>query len=92
MSKLTLYMASVSSNMELKKRQQKIKMILDSMKIEYEEIDITAGDKPKAEMREIAGDPTCLPPQIANGTTYCGDFGAFDEAVECEALKEFLRI
>jgi len=32
------------------------------------------------------------PPQIVNDGIYCGDYFAFDEAVESETLNEFLRL
>ena len=29
-------------------------------------------------MRELAGNPTLLPPQVFNDDIYCGDFEAFE--------------
>ena len=56
----------------MKKQQQKIEMILDGKKIEYDKIDISASEKLKNEMREIMGDPKGLPPQLAIGHEYLG--------------------
>ena len=56
----------------MRTKQQKIEMVLDSKKIEYEKIDITADEAFKQEMRNIVGDPKALPPQLCNGDTYCG--------------------
>jgi len=89
---ITLYFSTVSSNLETKKHQQKITMVLDGKQIAYETVDISSSDAGKAKMRELAGDAKCLPPQIANGEQYCGDFNAFDEAVEMETLNEFLKL
>ncbi|XP_072019042.1 SH3 domain-binding glutamic acid-rich-like protein 3 [Amphiura filiformis] len=86
-----LYYTSVSSNVETKKHQQKMEWILGSKKIEFQKIDIAASEEDKAKMREIVGDPKALAPQIAIDDTYCGDYTAFDEAVESEALEEFLK-
>ena len=47
-------------------------MVLDSKKIPYTVVDISADESGKGKMREIAGDPKALPPQIANGDQYCG--------------------
>ena len=48
-------------------------MVLDSMKIPYEQLDITQSDHDhKAEMRRIAGNPSAMAPQICNGEIYCG--------------------
>jgi len=87
-----VFLSSVSSNLETKKNQQKIKMVLDGKKIPYRLIDISSNEEGKQVMRELAGNPKCLPPQIANGDQYCGDFAAFDEAVEMENLNEFLKL
>ncbi|XP_035000053.1 SH3 domain-binding glutamic acid-rich-like protein 3 [Hippoglossus stenolepis] len=87
-----LFFTSVSSNLEIKKHQQKIEMILDSLKIPYENVDISQKEENKVEMRRIAGNPVALPPQICNGDIYCGDFKAFEEAVESEELHKFLKV
>lgn len=57
---------------QIKKTQQKIFDILDSKKINYDALDISQEVKVKDLMRELAGDPTALPPQIFNGNNYCG--------------------
>ncbi|XP_060947353.1 SH3 domain-binding glutamic acid-rich-like protein 3 [Limanda limanda] len=87
-----VFITSVSSNLKIKKDQQKIEMTLDSLKIPYTNVDIAQNVEDKDEMRRIAGDPTALPPQICNGDTYCGDFKAFEEAVEMEELPKFLKL
>ncbi len=56
----------------MKKHQQKIEMILDTKKIEYEKIDIAADADAKEKMREVVGDPKAIPPQLTNDDTYCG--------------------
>jgi len=86
------YYSSVSSNLEIKKHQQKIEMILDAKKIPYQKLDVAADESLKAKMREIAKNPTALPPQLCNGDQYCGGFDAFDEAVEADELEKFLKL
>lgn len=66
-------------------------MVLDGKKIPYQVVDISSDDSAKAKMRELAG-ASSLPPQIANGDQYCGDFNSFDEAVEMEELSKFLKM
>ena len=56
----------------MKKQQQKIEMILDAKKIPYNKLDIAADEGLKKKMRELAGDPKALPPQLCNGDQYCG--------------------
>ena len=58
--------------LQIKKNQQKMFMILDGKKIQYEQIDVAASEEAKKKMRELIGDPKALPPQIFNGDTYCG--------------------
>lgn len=67
-------------------------MILDGKNIEYKEVDITQSADAKDKMRNIVGDPKALPPQICNGETYCGDYAAFDNAVEEEDIEGFLKL
>ena len=57
---------------QLKKHQQKIEMILDSKRIDYDKIDIAGNDEAKNKMREIMGDPHGLPPQLTKGNAYLG--------------------
>ena len=58
--------------MQIKKHQQKIEMILDSKKIEYEKLDVAADETLKTRMRELSGNPTAIPPQLFNDDQYCG--------------------
>lgn len=72
--------------MQVKKRQQRVLMILDSKNIEYEVIDITEPGKEseKEFMQEKStskGSTTSdqdprhpLPPQIFAGEEYCGEY------------------
>lgn len=92
MSELTYFYASVTSNLETKKQQQRIEMILDSKKIPYNKVDITQDPAEKDRMRRIAGNERALPPQFANGETYCGDYEGFDYSVEMEQLEQFLKL
>ena len=47
-------------------------MILEAKKIDFEQIDIAADASYKDKMRQLANNPTALPPQICNGDEYCG--------------------
>mmetsp|Transcript_29116 Transcript_29116/g.32334 ORF Transcript_29116/g.32334 Transcript_29116/m.32334 type:complete len:94 (+) Transcript_29116:68-349(+) len=92
MATIDLYFATVSSSQVIKKRQQKIQMVLEGKKIPINIIDIAKGTADKEKMRELAGDPKALPPQICNGDQYCGNFEAFDNACEDEQLMQFLKL
>ncbi|MEQ2316576.1 hypothetical protein AMECASPLE_033860 [Ameca splendens] len=67
-----IYMASVSSSLELKKNQERIFSVLSSKKIPFKAVDITQNSEDKDVMRKKAGNPKALPPQIFNGDAYCG--------------------
>ena len=56
----------------MKKQQQRIEMTLSGKKIPFEKVDVASSEENKKRMREIAGKPTALPPQLCNGDTYCG--------------------
>ncbi|XP_068433670.1 SH3 domain-binding glutamic acid-rich-like protein 3 [Clinocottus analis] len=89
---IKVFYSSVSGSQEIKKAQQKIFSVLTSKKINYEPVDITQDANNKELMRELAGNPTALPPQICNGNKYCGDFKAFENAIEEETLERFLKL
>ncbi|KXJ14032.1 SH3 domain-binding glutamic acid-rich-like protein 3 [Exaiptasia diaphana] len=91
-AEIQVYISGSSGSQEIKKKQQRIIMILDGIKCNYSQVDISSDSDAKDKMREIVGDPHALPPQICRGDSYCGNYEAFDEAVESETLKEFLGI
>lgn len=92
-----IYISGISGNKEVKKRQQRVLMILDSKNVAYETIDIT---EPGKEMEKefmqsngIARDSKYpLPPQMFNEEEYCGDYEDFDLANEMDELEEFLKV
>ena len=101
---LKVYVSGMSGNKEVKKRQQRVLMILDSKNIKYETIDITEpGKESEKEFMQTkstsngatVSDPEprhALPPQIFNEEEYCGDYDAFDLANEIDTLEQFLKL
>ncbi|CAH1799584.1 unnamed protein product [Owenia fusiformis] len=93
-----VYVSLLSGNMKLKAEQSKILSILQSRKIEFEEVDISSpnNENEKIFMREHSKTKKegtfPLPPQIFNDQEYLGDFEAFEESVEIDALFEFLKM
>ncbi|CAK1603997.1 unnamed protein product [Parnassius mnemosyne] len=99
-----VYMSGISGNKEVKKRQQRVLMILDSKNIKYEIIDITepGRETDKDFMQNNAksnggtvSDPnprSPLPPQLFNDEEYCGDYDQFDMANEVDTLEQFLKL
>ncbi|XP_046664724.1 SH3 domain-binding glutamic acid-rich protein homolog isoform X3 [Homalodisca vitripennis] len=92
-----VYISGISGNKEVKKRQQRVCMILDSKNITYEVIDITEpGKEAEKEFMQQNSDAKDakhpLPPQIFNGETYCGDYDEFDLANENDELEKFLKV
>jgi len=94
---VTVYYAEISGSKEVKKRQPRVMMILESKPIPYEAIDITAAGEETAKefmMKngKIRGDIKYVQsPQIFNGEVYCGDYEDFDLANENDVLEEFLN-
>lgn len=89
---------------QVKKRQQRVLMILDSKLIKYEIVDITEpGKEPEKELMQdkatskggTIGDPNprhSLPPQLFYDAKYCGDYDLFDTANELDTLEDFLQL
>ncbi|KAK7604191.1 hypothetical protein V9T40_004464 [Parthenolecanium corni] len=93
---IKVYVSGISGNKEVKKRQQRVTMILDSKNIQYTVIDIAEpgneGDKEFMQENSKARDSKHpLPPQIFNGEHYCGDYEDFDMANELDTLEKFLK-
>ncbi len=89
---LAVYYSSVSGSLEIKKQQDRIFNVLDGKNIPYLKLDISADEALRATMRELAGSAEALPPQICNGTAYCGTHEDFNNSIEDEVLETFLRI
>ncbi|XP_034480635.1 SH3 domain-binding glutamic acid-rich protein homolog isoform X3 [Drosophila innubila] len=101
---LKVYVSGMSGNKEVKKRQQRVLMILDSKCIQYDTVDITEpGKESEKELMQskstsnggTVSDPEPrhpLPPQIFNDQEYCGDYDAFDMANEIDTLEVFLKL
>ncbi|KAK3547061.1 hypothetical protein QTP86_009561 [Hemibagrus guttatus] len=75
---IRLYVASSSGSLAVKKHQQEVIDFLEANRISFEEVDITMLEEQRLwmyknipeEKRPEKGNP--LPPQIFNGTVYCG--------------------
>ncbi|XP_068596384.1 SH3 domain-binding glutamic acid-rich-like protein [Brachionichthys hirsutus] len=95
---IKVFTASSSGSISIKKQQQEVVAFLVVNKIEYEECDIAANeanrkwmrDNVPEESRPATGNP--LPPQIFNESSYCGNFDAFFDAREENAVYAFLGL
>ncbi|KAI1234903.1 hypothetical protein IHE44_0003289, partial [Lamprotornis superbus] len=82
----------------IKKQQQDVLGFLEANKIEFEEKDIAANEENRKWMREnvpedsrpASGNP--LPPRLFNDSRYLGDYDAFFEARENNAVYAFLGL
>lgn len=95
---IKVYLSGNSGNKEIVTHQQRIFMILNSLRIPYTAIDIASPgteeevDFMRANAKKKEGQRHVLPPQIFNGEKYCGDYDDFDLANEDDVLEEFLLI
>lgn len=94
---IKLYVSGISASKEVKKKQQRALMILQSIKVPFESIDITEPGKEedrdfmKEHCKKVDG--VCTPPpHFFNEKDYCGDFDDFDEATEEDRLIVFLKL
>lgn len=101
---IKVYISGMSGSKEVKKRQQRVSMILDSKHISYTIIDITEpgqeGEKDFMQKNSEHNGATIsdltprhpLPPQLFNDAEYCGDYDDFDLANEIDNLEVFLKL
>ncbi|XP_060750192.1 SH3 domain-binding glutamic acid-rich-like protein 3 [Tachysurus vachellii] len=89
---IIIYMSSASGSREIKKQQEAIFRFLDSKNIHYIAKDITVSPDVKNEMREKVGNFNALPPQVFNGSQYCGDYEVFSDAVEDRRPMSFFKL
>uniref|UniRef100_A0A3Q2CJC7 SH3 domain-binding glutamic acid-rich-like protein 1 n=2 Tax=Cyprinodon variegatus TaxID=28743 RepID=A0A3Q2CJC7_CYPVA len=95
---IKVYIATSSGSTSIKKQQQDVMGFLAANKIEFEECDIAANESNRKWMREnipeesrpATGNP--LPPQIFNEEKYCGNYEAFFDAREDNAVYAFLGL
>ncbi|XP_049822896.1 SH3 domain-binding glutamic acid-rich protein homolog [Aethina tumida] len=101
---IKVYVSSVSGSMELTSRKKSVERTLEMAKINFNTIDISQ-DANAEEYKfmlehatQMGATSMCpnpkvpLPPQIFNEDVYCGDYNAFDAAVELGELKSFLKL
>jgi len=95
---IRVFMSGSSGSKEIANSQHRIIMILKSLNLEHDLVDVAAPgtEKDRDFMREHAkkkeGQRHCLPPQIFNGEKYCGGYDEFDVANEDDELEEFLGL
>lgn len=95
---IKVFISGISASKEVKKRQQRALLILDSCKVDYESIDITEpGMEDQREFMQQNSKPrgsikTPSPPQFFNEANYCGDYEDFDSAVEVNQVLSFLKL
>ncbi|MEE6476415.1 hypothetical protein FKM82_011069 [Ascaphus truei] len=95
---IRVFVASSSSSVTIKKRQQDVVQFLEANRIEFEEVDITMLEEQRQWMyknipkdkQPAQGNP--LPPQIFNCDLYCGDYDCFFESKESNTVFSFLRL
>jgi len=93
-----IFVSGNCGNQKIETEQQKIFLVLQTRKIEFEAIDIMhpGNQKLRTFMREKGkkkeGARNVIPPQIFNGEEFRGDFDDFDIANEDDLLEEFLGL
>lgn len=95
---IKVFISGNSGNKEMVTHQQRILMILNSLKFPVTVIDIASPgmedetDFMRGNAKKKDGQRHVLPPQIFNGDKYCGEYDDFDLANEDDVLEEFLGI
>ncbi|XP_038655245.1 SH3 domain-binding glutamic acid-rich-like protein 2-A [Scyliorhinus canicula] len=86
-----VYFTSITTTTELDKNQIRIRNTLEAFKIPHKFVDLAADASLLEEMRNKVGNRKAMAPQIFNDDKYCGDFAAFEEAMESEKVEEFFK-
>ncbi|KAI1294936.1 SH3 domain-binding glutamic acid-rich -like protein [Halotydeus destructor] len=94
---IKVFIAGISSSKEVKKHQQRALFVLDSLRVEYQGIDICdAGhDEDKEMIKEVCKrrkDAPPLTPQFFNDDEYCGDWDDFYIASDEDRVLHFLKL
>merc|ERR1739847_226512 len=95
---IRIFISGNSGSKEITVGQQRTIMILKSLGIKMDLVDISAPgieekrDLMRASAKKKEGQRFPLPPQIFHGEKYCGDYEDFDVANEDDDLEEFLNI
>eukprot|EP00092_Neocalanus_flemingeri_P104981 GFUD01134508.1.p1 GENE.GFUD01134508.1~~GFUD01134508.1.p1 ORF type:complete len:195 (+),score=75.53 GFUD01134508.1:70-585(+) len=95
---IKIFISGNSGSKEISNAQHRITMILKSLGIVMEVVDISAPgteeqrDFMRAGAKKKEGQRFALPPQLFNGEKYCGDYDDFDVANEDDELEEFLGL
>ncbi|XP_068603287.1 SH3 domain-binding glutamic acid-rich-like protein 3 [Brachionichthys hirsutus] len=89
---IKLYYTTVTASRAVKSQQAEVMQKLESKGIEYELVDISVCVEVRDGMRAKAGNPAAAPPQLFNEDQYCGNYEMFCEAVEADAVEQFLKL
>lgn len=94
---IKVYISGICGSQEVRKHQQRVLFILQSLPIDLQVIDVTepGRDEDLTFMQETAKKhekKTQLPPQIFNGNEYCGDYADFELANDDDDIMKFLKL
>ncbi|XP_054716245.1 SH3 domain-binding glutamic acid-rich protein homolog isoform X2 [Uloborus diversus] len=94
---IKVYVSGICGSHEVRKQQQRVLFILQSLPIDLQVIDITepGRDEDLTYMQEEAkkhNKSTQLPPQIFNDDKYCGDYADFELANDDDVIMSFLKL
>lgn len=93
---IKVYMTNITSNQLIIGNQRKLKHILDTNKIDYQEIDISdpnnSQEKAFVQRTMASLNQKLTLPQIFLDEQYCADFDEIISAVESNTLKQLLHI
>jgi len=93
-----VFISGISASKEVKKRQQRAQMLLDSLKVKYDLVDITepGHESEKELMKNVCkkrnNNAIALPPQFFNDDQYCGDYEDLESASDDDMVLSFLKL
>merc|ERR1712121_92221 len=79
---ITVFTGKDAADAEIERKCDLVKNLLKAHNIPYEKLSTSAHRANKGKMHEPTKDPDCKPPQIFNGSQYCGDYTGMTAAAE----------
>lgn len=89
---IKVYYSSITPSLVIKKQQQHIQNVLETLKVEFELVDVMVGKEAKIKMCKFSNNPKAIPPQLFNEDDFCGNYEEFYSAVEKSEVEKFLKL
>jgi len=94
-NRITLYVSSVSGNVTVEKNTDRVKFLLDTLKVKYDTIDVSLTENEKQKQflhANSKGKVKTQLPQVFVDGAWCGGAEELEEANEVGEIKQLLKL